>query len=51
MAAFLQILGLIAVAAGFWLLAPWAGIVAVGVEAVACGVALDPPKPPKRGDA
>jgi len=47
-AAFLQLIGLIAVAAGFWWLAPWAGVVVTGTEIVACGVALDPPK---RGNA
>ena len=51
-AAILQILGLVAIVAGCWVLAPAAGVVVAGVEAVVVGIAVDPPtRATRRGDA
>lgn len=40
----LEILGLLVLCAGLWLLAPWLGVAVGGVGLVLLGVALDPPR-------
>lgn len=42
--ALLEIAGLLAIAAGLWMLAPWLGVTVGGVGLAAYGIALDPPK-------
>ena len=39
----LEVLGLIVLVIGLWLLAPWVGLIAAGVALLLCGLAVDPP--------
>ena len=40
-ASVLQVLGLVVLAVGCWMLAPWFGVIVAGVSLVALGVALE----------
>jgi len=42
--AVLELLGVACVAFGLWLLAPWIGVVALGVGLLIVGLAVDPPR-------
>lgn len=45
---FLELAGVVLVAAGAYTLAPWLGLIVAGVLVVTVGVALDPPR--QKGD-
>lgn len=44
----LELVGLVVVAAGLWMLAPWLGVTVGGLGLVGLGVLLDPPRQVRR---
>lgn len=47
-ATFLEIVGLGAIVAGMWMVAPWLGLIGVGVALVLGGLSVDPPRGGRR---
>lgn len=46
LSAITELLGVAAIFAGFWWIAPWLGLIVGGIAMIIIGVAIDPP--PKR---
>lgn len=44
LSAMVELVGIAAIVGGFWLLAPWLGLIVGGIALVVVGLALDPPK-------
>lgn len=47
--AFLEIVGIVVLSVGLWMLAPWLGVAVAGVGLILVGMAMDPPRRAKRG--
>ncbi|SKM81158.1 Uncharacterised protein [Mycobacteroides abscessus subsp. massiliense] len=39
-----ELVGVAAIVGGFWLVAPWLGLIVGGIALIVVGLALDPPK-------